>query len=609
MARLLALAERHRDWPMPGYTHLQRAQPVYLGHHLLAYFWMFSRDVLRFQFALDSASVMPLGSGALAGVNWEIDRRAVADDLGFEHVSAELDRRRLQPRLRPRLPLGGLGLRDAPLPARRGDRPLVEHRVRLLRARARRSPRARASCRRRRTPTRPSCCAPRRPGWRRLRRAAGRHARAAAHLRQGHAGGQGAAVRRHRHDRAAASTWPRGCSRGSASTASGSRRPPATRCWRRPRSPTCWSARGCRSARRTGSSASWSATRWRAGQARSPSSRRRTSPATPSTSTSPTTRLLRRDSWLESKRIEGGTGSASLDRQIDLARETLRGGAARSHGRARVSARLGPCFFARSVHDVARELVGCTLLFGGCGGVIVETESYERDDPACHAFGGLTTRNGVLFGPPGRAYVYLSYGIHSLLNAVAETEGRAAAVLIRALEPEAGLESMRARRGGRADHELCSGPGKLTEALGIGLEHNGARSPPSRFRPRPRRAEWRGVEHRQPVPGSGSPRRPSCPGASAPPAAASSRGPGRRPWPAQPERRGARTRSARCGAAAGAAGRAAARRGWGGRGGCGCGGGAERRVRGSRRRRRRRGAGAAVLGAGGGRHGRGGGLG
>jgi argininosuccinate lyase len=88
MERLLALAESHADWPMPGYTHLQRAQPVYLGHHLLAYFWMLARDVLRFQFALDSASVMPLGSGALAGVNWEIDRRAVADDLGFEHVSA-----------------------------------------------------------------------------------------------------------------------------------------------------------------------------------------------------------------------------------------------------------------------------------------------------------------------------------------------------------------------------------------------------------------------------------------------------------------------------------------------------------------------------------------
>jgi argininosuccinate lyase len=87
MEQLLARAEAHRDWAMPGYTHLQRAQPVYLGHHLLAYFWMLARDVLRFQFALDSASVMPLGSGALAGVNWEIDRDAVAADLGFEHVS------------------------------------------------------------------------------------------------------------------------------------------------------------------------------------------------------------------------------------------------------------------------------------------------------------------------------------------------------------------------------------------------------------------------------------------------------------------------------------------------------------------------------------------
>jgi argininosuccinate lyase len=87
MERLLEQAELHRDWAMPGYTHLQRAQPVYLGHHLLAYFWMLSRDVLRFQFALTSASVMPLGSGALAGVNWEIDRREVADELGFEHVT------------------------------------------------------------------------------------------------------------------------------------------------------------------------------------------------------------------------------------------------------------------------------------------------------------------------------------------------------------------------------------------------------------------------------------------------------------------------------------------------------------------------------------------
>jgi DNA-3-methyladenine glycosylase len=131
-------------------------------------------------------------------------------------------------------------------------------------------------------------------------------------------------------------------------------------------------------------------------------------------------------------------------------------------------------FFKRSVHAVARELIGCQLFFDGVGGTIVETESYERDDPACHAYVGLTDRTEVLFGPPGRAYVYLSYGIHSLLNFVCEPEGDAAAALIRALEPTTGLEAMRERRGERPDGELCSGPGKLTEALGVGLEHNGA---------------------------------------------------------------------------------------------------------------------------------------
>jgi DNA-3-methyladenine glycosylase len=136
--------------------------------------------------------------------------------------------------------------------------------------------------------------------------------------------------------------------------------------------------------------------------------------------------------------------------------------------------RLERAFFDRSVHEVARDLVGCRLLFEGCGGTIVETESYDRDDPACHAYVGLTARTEVIFGPPGHAYVYLSYGIHRLLNAVAEPEGDAAAVLIRALEPTAGLEGMRARRGDRPDTDLCSGPGKLTEALGIGLEQNGA---------------------------------------------------------------------------------------------------------------------------------------
>jgi DNA-3-methyladenine glycosylase len=153
---------------------------------------------------------------------------------------------------------------------------------------------------------------------------------------------------------------------------------------------------------------------------------------------------------------------------------------------------LAAGFFARSVHAVARDLVGCRLFHDGCGGTIVETESYERDDPACHAYAGLTKRTEVLFGPPGRAYVYLSYGIHSLLNAVAEAEGEAAAVLIRALEPSAGLEEMRARRGRRPDADLCSGPGKLTEALGIGLAANGADLGADPFLLAPREPGWEG---------------------------------------------------------------------------------------------------------------------
>jgi DNA-3-methyladenine glycosylase len=156
-------------------------------------------------------------------------------------------------------------------------------------------------------------------------------------------------------------------------------------------------------------------------------------------------------------------------------------------------AALGDEFFDRSVHDVARELIGCGLTFDGIGGVIVETESYVAEDPACHAYVGRTARNEVLFGPPGHAYLYLSYGIHSLLNAVAEPDGRAAAVLIRALEPVAGFATMRERRGRTPDEELCSGPGKLTEALGVGLQMNGASLSRPPFRLTAPTEAWREV--------------------------------------------------------------------------------------------------------------------
>ena len=139
-------------------------------------------------------------------------------------------------------------------------------------------------------------------------------------------------------------------------------------------------------------------------------------------------------------------------------------------------------FYARPVVDVARDLLGGIVHCGPTAGMIVETEAYHHSEPACHAYVGLTARTRTLFGPPGIAYVYRSYGIHALLNAVCEEEDVGAAVLIRALEPVSGLEIMRARR---RNDDLCSGPGKLTQALGIGLEMNGTslRTGPVRIEP------------------------------------------------------------------------------------------------------------------------------
>jgi DNA-3-methyladenine glycosylase len=129
-------------------------------------------------------------------------------------------------------------------------------------------------------------------------------------------------------------------------------------------------------------------------------------------------------------------------------------------------------FFERPVLEVAQDLVGCTVRHAGTAGVIVETEAYHHSEPACHAYVGLTARTSTLFGPPGIAYVYRSYGIHAMLNAVCEPDGVGAAVLIRALEPVEGVDLMRARRRVDRLEELCSGPGKLCQALGIGLDLN-----------------------------------------------------------------------------------------------------------------------------------------
>ena len=143
---------------------------------------------------------------------------------------------------------------------------------------------------------------------------------------------------------------------------------------------------------------------------------------------------------------------------------------------AQPASRLGKplkrAFFARNVLEVAPDLIGVTLLVNGVGGIIVEVEAYHHTEPAAHSFNGPTPRNGVMFGPPGFVYVYRSYGIHWCVNFVCEKAGSASAVLIRALQPTHGIPAMRRRRGLHDEKTLCSGPGKLTEALGITREHN-----------------------------------------------------------------------------------------------------------------------------------------
>jgi DNA-3-methyladenine glycosylase len=155
---------------------------------------------------------------------------------------------------------------------------------------------------------------------------------------------------------------------------------------------------------------------------------------------------------------------------------------------------MRPSFYDRPVLDVAPDLIGCVVTHGDTAGVIVETEAYHQSEPASHAFAGLTPRSQTLFGPPGRAYVYRSYGVHAMLNAVCEPEGVGSGVLIRALQPFRGIELMQARRGLERERNLCSGPGKLTQALAIELSDNGSDllRGPVKISSRPR--AWREVE-------------------------------------------------------------------------------------------------------------------
>jgi len=157
-------------------------------------------------------------------------------------------------------------------------------------------------------------------------------------------------------------------------------------------------------------------------------------------------------------------------------------------------------FYDRPVLEVAEDLVGCTLRCGETAGVIVETEAYHFSEAACHAYVGITPRTEVLWGPPGIAYVYRSYGIHALFNAVCEPEGVGAAVLVRALEPADGIELMRMRRGPVADAQLCNGPGKLTQALGITLDHNRTDLAAGPIAIEPRGGDWAEVDVQRSAP-------------------------------------------------------------------------------------------------------------
>ena len=233
------------------------------------------------------------------------------------------------------------------------------------------------------------------------------------------------------------------------------------------------------------------------------------------------------------RRVLRGALAASVARVEGVRRAAPRwpacASSSRTRGRSSTASRVTPHRGLSTTGRSSRSRATCSAAWsrhGDTAGVIVETEAYHETEPACHAYVGLTPRTHVLFGPPGPAYVYRSYGIHALLNAVCEPEGVGAAVLIRALEPLEGLDRMRARAAGALEH-LCSGPGKLTRRSGSSWSDNGTTSSPGRSVIEAPPPGWEDVGS-SPARGSGSPRRPSCRGGSARPGRAASRGPGRR---------------------------------------------------------------------------------
>ena len=426
---LIERAEAHLDWPLPGYTHLQRAQPVYLGHHLLAYVWMFLRDRARFGAVTEACSVMPLGAGALAGVNFDIDRELVARELGFvapapnsidavsnrdfalDYLAAAATAAMHLSRLGSELVLwsssefGFVELADAwtsgssIMPQKKNP-----DAAELLRAKA---PRI------------------------------GAHHAALLGVLHGLPLTYNKDLqedKEHLFDVADTLGACLAAARGMLSSARFKRER-----MREAASDEAIAAVDVADLLVRAGVPFRDAHGIVAGLVRLALDSGRTLSE------------LTDEEILAAQRRARAVGVPGATRRGILARvEALR----RWH-RARAPRRATCCrarrdlgdvnhdFYARDVRAVARDLLGAVVRHGECAGMIVETEAYHESEPACHAFAGLTARTRTLFGPPGYAYVYRSYGVHALLNAVSEPAGVGAAVLIRALEPLDGLELMR----------------------------------------------------------------------------------------------------------------------------------------------------------------------